>query len=208
MPNKVAINKELEDLIKARGMADSFRQSIRNSVYGLWTGAFDTIGFLDNMTRAIRRYYTFAWQEGARDCGILPSDLTPDELMALEREISSQYQYLIGFANAIESNSKRRKGKLGPLHKRGEMWISRYSAVRDLAKSYACRDAKLKWVWNPNKEHCSSCQRLNSRVYRASIWRKYDIYPRMHRLACKGYRCGCVFEKTLDAVTPGRPPTI
>lgn len=54
--------------------------------------------------------------------------------------------------------------------------------------------------------NCGDCRRLDGRVYRASTWAKYDIYPRNWDLECRGVRCGCAFEETDEPCTPGFPP--
>lgn len=166
------------------------------------------LGFVDMMSSSIRRGLTQAWNDGMASCGIRPSDMTPDENARLEAEINNQLHYLIGFANDIETNSKASGGHLQPLFDRGELWASRYAMVQSIAMEIACKDKKLKWIMNPLKEHCEHCLRLNGRVYRASTWRRYNIYPKMARLKCRGFRCGCKFEPTSDPVTPGRPPQI
>lgn len=188
--------------------AQNYRRSIRAAVRGFWTGAYDMNSFISEMSTVIRRNLTFAWYEGAKQCGINPSELTSEEISQLNIEINKDMGYLIGFADAIRRGQKSEGGKLTPLLRRAELWANRYDAVRSNAMSYACRDKKLKWVWNPLKEHCGDCMRLNGRVYRASIWRKYDIKPRMRSLACHGYNCGCMFVETDEPATPGRPPSI
>lgn len=196
----------LNDLKKSR--EGDFRKNIRSAIRGLWSGSINYYEFIEQMTLAIRYGYTYAWYDGAGKCGILPSELSPEELLRLDREIMNEIQYLSNFANSISQNSKRNKGKLAPLFDRAEMWVNNFGRISGIAMSLACQDKKLKWVWNPLKEHCSDCQRLNNRVYRASIWSKYNISPRMRRLACGGFKCGCRFEETQEPVTPGRPPMI
>ena len=186
----------------------NFRRALRSSVRGLWTGHLEFVGFIDGMIASIRRYITQAWREGAGSCGIKPSEMSFEEQARLQDFIAGQMNYLVGFANAIETNSKENGGKLGPLFKRAELWVNRYGEAYALAQSMACGDKKLKWVIDVSKESCSSCLLLNGRVYRASIWAKYDIRPRMSRLACGGYLCGCRFVEVDEPVTPGRPPNI
>lgn len=188
--------------------ADSFRSNIRSAIRGLWGGSTDLLNFVNMMSLAIQRGYTAAWEDGMRSSGLEFSDITQEERDRLALEIGSQNHYLVGFGMAIEDQSKAKKGALGPLFERGELWVGRYSAVRGIAMSMANTDKKLKWVMDVTKEHCPSCLRLNGRIYRNSIWKKYNIYPRMNRLACRGYRCGCRFEITTDKVTPGRPPQV
>lgn len=188
--------------------SDDFRAGIRSAVRAYWNGDFNIVDFISAMTTTIRRGYTRAWYDGAQNVGILPTELTAEELNLLEGEIINSSSYIYGFADDIERGSKANGGKLNPLLGRAEMWANRYDMIVSEAMQSASRNVKLKWVWNPNKEHCADCLRLNGRVYRASIWRKWNLSPRMHNLACGGWRCGCVFENTSDPVTPGHPPQI
>lgn len=182
--------------------------SVRAAVRGFWRGDLDFFMFVDTMNVTINRGFTRAWHEGIARCGLLPGDMTLEEIGRLNTEINSEISHILGFATSIEQGSKANNGKLAGHIKRAEMWSARYSAIRDLASSIGCPDLKMMWVMNPLKEHCSDCLNLDGRVYRSSVWRKYGIYPRMHALACRGFKCGCRFQPTTSPVTPGFPPAI
>ncbi len=164
--------------------------------------------FVDGMIGAIRRGFTIAWYEGASACNIKPSELTAEEINRLNQEIVVEQNFVLSFAQDIWTGRKETGGKLGPLLERAKMWGDRYGSIRDLAMAMACGDVKKKWVWNPLKEHCTDCMRLNGRVYRLSTWNKYNIRPKSRLLACRGYRCGCEWVDTIEPCTPGRPPQI
>lgn len=188
--------------------SNDYRRSIRSAVHSLWDGTSDIFGFVDNMVITINRGLTRAFYDASTECGILPSELTMEERTRLAWEINSEINYVIDFGNAIIDGSKANGGKVGPLYDRAEMWCNRYEGVKSIARSMTCGDVKLKWVMNPLKEHCSSCLMLDGRVYRASIWKKYNIEPRSRDLACGGYKCGCRFIQTNDPITKGYPPRI
>jgi len=195
-------------MIEKQGGEFDYRRNIRGAVRGLWGGTIDIFGFLESMNRTIQRGFTMAWYEGAQAVGINSDELTDDEKNALYSEINGELSHTLGLAYAIMQESKANGGKLTPLMQRADMWNARYSYIVSRAMSMAGRDRKLRWVWNPHKEHCSHCRILHGRIYRASVWARYDIRPRMRRLACGGWRCGCSFEPTSDRATPGRPPSI
>lgn len=185
-----------------------FRSAIRAEVRRLWTGNGDIFDFFEGMNSAINIYFEQAWAEGARQCGIEPSERTVEEAQELEQFKVSNRQYITRFGEAVEKNSRENGGKLTPLLSRSDLWTNTYREVQNKAQQMACGDIKLKWLWNPLKDHCSSCRKLNGRVYRASIWDKYNIRPQMRGLECGGWRCGCEFVPTDEPVTPGRPPAI
>lgn len=194
--------------VKSAGGEQDYKKAINAAVRMLWMGDTDLMGFVDGMVGSIQRGLTRAWNEGAGSCGIKPNELTVEELFALQGIINGEISHVLAYGQSIEKNSRANKGKLAPFLRRAQMWGNKYMAVFYQAQTTACADLKLKWVWNPLKEHCDSCKILNGRVYRASTWKKYDIYPRMRRLMCHGLKCGCTFEITQEPCTPGHPPEI
>lgn len=185
-----------------------YSHDIRAAVRGLWSGAMDYNEFLDAIDLAVRVGLTRAWYEGAGTCGIIaPQELTLDEINALNRFINTQMGFVFAFANDIVAGSKANKGKLTPLMQRAVMWTNRYNEARNYAKQLACADQKLEWIFGDTK-HCSSCLKLNGRVYRASIWAKYNIRPQMFELECHGFHCQCTLNPTSKPATRGRPPSI
>lgn len=190
-----------------KSMAD-FGLAIRSGVRGLWKGVIDRSSFVYQMTRAIRRQLKNAWHEGAERCGIRPEELSAPEKLRLHMIIQENIGYIPGFADAIEAGSQANGGKLGPLISRAALWTSKYMQAQSLAQQMACRDQKLRWDLGRTKVHCEDCLKLNGRVYRASIWEKYDIYPKSPNLACGGWLCDCRFTPTNESGTPGRPPRL
>jgi len=191
--------------------ASAYRMAIRNAVRGLWTGAIDYDQFYDIMLTTIRNGQTAAFYEGAKECGILPGDLTPRERFRIEQAINYENQWIDGFAQAIEEGSKANGGKLTPLFARAEPWIGRYVGLRSEARAMACADKKLKWVQGPTSDTCSSCTKLNGKVKRGSYWQERGIFPRVHGapyLECNGFRCLCELVPTDEPCTPGPLPSL
>jgi hypothetical protein len=194
--------------VREAGETD-YSRGIRSAVRGLWTGVFDYDQFFDLMMTTIRRGLTAAWHDGASQAGVQPSELTPEERLAMERAIFEEIGHIGGLASEIEANSKANGGKLSPLMGRAEMWSNRYSDVVSKALMMARGDPKLQWVWTPEKEHCSTCTALNGKVKRQSYWNKVGVKPRdppNPNLECKGWRCGCSFSVTTDRCSPGPLP--
>lgn len=180
--------------------------NIRSAVRSLWNGNIDYYTFMDNMSLAIERGFTQAWYEGAKIYGISPAELTPEEHLRLTDEVNKEREFVRNLGQAITANSKISGGKLQPLITRAELWVAGYNRIRTLGSTYAARDQKQEWRMGATKEHCRSCQRYNGRVYRASTWRKHNIYPRMYDLECRGYNCQCDLYITNAPATPGYPP--
>lgn len=187
------------------GLSD-YRLGVRAAVRSLWQGRVERVDFVDNMVSTITRGLRRAWMEGARKAGIAENELTEAEVQARADFINGQFVYLPQFATAIDDNSRGKGGKLTPLFKRGETWVNRYNEAFQQSFMMASGNKKLEWFYDPQKENCVDCANYNGRVYRASIWAKHNIHPRMWHLECRGQFCGCRFEETNKAATPGRPP--
>jgi len=186
----------------------SYASGIRSAIYGLWSGQIDLFNFVDSMISTLEHGLRRSWYEGAAQCGIQPAELTLDELDAMRFLINSQVNYVMGLANDIQAADKSKKGKLRPFIQRGQMWINLYNQASNQARQMACKDQKLKWRVGPTKVHCISCATYNGRVYRASIWQKYNIRPQDYALECRGFKCLCEFFPTDEPVTPGFPPKV
>jgi hypothetical protein len=184
---------------------DSYRMNIRSSVRGLWNGTWDYYAFYDQMSLAIERGFTQAWYEGAKIYGINPDELTDEEHAAITSEVDKEMGFIYGLGQAIMANAKAFGGKLAPLFSRAELWISAYNRVRIMGSTYAAKDQKQEWVYG-DTQHCGDCFNYNGRVYRASTWKKHNIYPKMYGLGCKGYHCECKFEPTDKPLNKGYPP--
>jgi len=195
-------------IIKA-GIGD-YRRAIRAAVRGYWTGEFDYEQFYEAMHTTINFHVPQAWYSGAKECGILPDELSQEERVELKRNINYELRWIEGFANAIEENSKANGGKLGPLFSRAEIWIGRYEGIRSQAKAMACKDKKLRWTLGES-EHCQSCLKLAGKIKRASYWYERGILPRVHGaeyLECGGWRCQCTLEPTSEPASKGPLPSL
>ena len=193
--------------------ASQYRQELRAAVRGGWSGALDDIEMWDAFDVSIRRSYTKAYYDGAKEVGILPSDMTPQERLHLRSAIQQETNYIDGFINAILAGSKAEGGKLGPLFNRVELWVQRYQQIYTDGMMTARDDPKLLWVWHPEAEHCSSCAALQGKIKRKSQWERANVQPQSPRLECMQSAggitvCKCHFEVTTEPLSRGPLPRI
>ena len=196
-----------EHRIDKETAAETFGLGIRAAGRILWRGEGDIGEFIDSIDSAVRLGYERAWREGAATCNILPADRTTEEQATLDGFIMTAQLHYMGLASFLMDNSRANGGKWGSVLPRLAIWTNRYEEVKATAQQMSCKDQKLMWVYG-DTEHCVDCLRLNERVYRASIWEKYNLRPRQRELACRGYNCQCRFVVTDKPVTPGRPPNL
>lgn len=187
---------------------ENYRMAVRRAIRGLWAGQYSRFDFVDNMFDAIRRYFNEAYLDGARSVGYAPDDLTDEELRVPQSEANAELAYVMTFARDIEDASRANGGALTPLIDRADNWTRAYERIADMARQSIGGDQKLKWVRGNSEQSCKDCIRLDGRIYRASVWKAYDLAPKSSRLACTSHGCNCSFQVTTDPVTRGRPPNI
>jgi len=189
--------------------SQNYYSGIRAAARGYWSGVMDYYQFYDAMEAVISRGIPQAYYEGAALCGILPSELTPEERHRIEVARIEQLSYVDGFARFIEERFRADGGKWGPVQSRTDVWINRYNQVANQAKLEACADEKLEWVLNAirvTKEHCKSCLKLAGKVKRASQWKAANIQPQGDMLECGGWACGCDLLPTDKPLSMGKLP--
>ena len=190
-----------------------YRRAVRAAVRGVWTGALNQPQGVAALGDGVKRYFRLAFYEGAKECGILPDEMTTPEKTKLSNRIQYEFTFMKGFIVVVREGRKGSENAkpLAQFFRRAEMWVNRYTELRDLGKMLACGDRKMMWVWHPEKEHCDSCRRLNGKVKRASQWeaaRAQGIYPQSPALKCGGYKCGCELKPTDEPMSKGRLPSI
>lgn len=183
-----------------------YQRNIRALVRALWKNETSPYEFINSYQAVIRRGFNQAWIEGAAREGITPDEFTVEETQRLSSLIAEEIAFIPGFAATIVEQDRVMGGKLRDLFNRAALWVSRYARVAAIAQLYAARNKKKIWRYDPAKEHCTDCEKYNGRVYRASVWAKYNIEPQSPLLACFGGRCGCVLEDTDERAMPGKPP--
>jgi len=94
-----------------------------------------------------------------------------------------------------------------PFKIRAEMWAARYKEAEQNAVQLITQETggKLIWIYDPTKEHCTTCEQLHLVVAFASEWERSGLKPQHapnDMLECGGWQCGC----TLTATDKRRSP--
>jgi hypothetical protein len=194
--------------------AGSYARDIRGVVRALWSGAIDYDQAFTIMLDTIRLGLTAAWHEGAKECGILPAELSPEERTALLALIANEQSHIGGLLSYVDAGSKKNGGKLRDVLPRADLWGLRYVDAYNRARILACADQKARWTINhvrQVKENCNSCLKLNGKVKRFSYWRREQVQPQNPpnpKLECGGWFCGCGLVSTDEPCTPGPLPNL
>jgi len=188
----------------------SYTLAVRSAVRGLWTEAISSAEFVVWMRTAIEREFWFAVEEGIKGCDIKLSDLEPEETEFVTEAIQSEEEYIANFAIDI-TVTRDQGGNLQSMLDRAELWINRYNEMVSKARVMICQNQKLEWVLGATEEHCTSCERLNGIVKRASFWEKAGVFPQgapNPKIECGGWQCDCRLRPTNKRVTPGPLPRL
>ncbi len=168
--------------------------------------------FLDKFITAIASQLTRAWNEGAREVGIDPKEMTDDDRAELKAIIDGEYDQIIKLAEAImESRSGTLDEFRQKFRSRIDLWVNRYTDVIGRARVYFGGKTRLKWTLGKTEEHCETCATLNGIVAFASEWELAGIKPQSppnEMLACGGWNCDCSLEVTDQRRSPNALDTL
>lgn len=185
----------------------SYRSSLRAPARGLWSGVLDYDSAWDMFSHAIRIGIEQAWNEGAKAGGILPDELTEDEITERQKIIFNQYNHLDRLLGWIEDNSQAKGGLLSNVYARIDYWVQAWTSTYNRAEAMANGNKKKMWVYG-DTEHCDTCKSLHGKVKRLSFWLAH-VMPRdppNDKLKCKGWKCQCELVDTDDPVSRGPLP--
>ena len=191
----------------------SYGSRLRSAVRALWTGEWTWETAYNEFRAAIEREFTNAWHEGLREVGLTPEDMTDEERLQLLQMIIQESNYIAAYLDAIEENSKENGGALDPLLTRVDLWVKRYTNVKNQALQSAANDPVLEWVTNAD-ESCPSCLKMNGQRRRSSVFARLDIRPQHPRkLECMVSAggvdvCKCELVPTDQRPSRGRLPKL
>ena len=172
------------------------------------TGDIDT--FFGDAFTTVRGFGRKAYLQGIRDGGA-PGirrirELEPEEQAEALGLVSDQIGFLSNLSAAVE---KDKLARYEAIRQRVELWANKgLDGIYEAGKLAGAANRNLMWKLGATEKHCTDCQRLDGRVYRAKTWKKWGIRPRLPELECGGWKCDCKFEATMEKCTPGRPPKL
>lgn len=180
----------------------AYNRHLWEAALDLYRGDIDAFGFVDEFVNNIGEQLTRAWNEGAREVGVDPADMTDEDNDYLDNIIANEHEYVLGLAEEIEA--ARESGATldefrTQYRARIDMWSNRYNDVKNEAKLYFGGKTRLEWTLGATEEHCSTCARLNGIVAYAEEWAESGFQPQKppnDMLECGGWRCDCSLDTT------------
>lgn len=188
-----------------------YEKALRDAIRGFWNGSFDEAQFHEAVRGAANRWLQNAWESGAETCGILPDELTNEEQVLLSQRILGEINRIPTLTEYLFSRTKAKGGKLNDVLFKASLWSKRYLDLKNEAVVSACSNEKLVWALGATEEHCKTCNRLNGKVKRGSVWASNEIFPQRPpnvKLECGGYNCKCELKPTTERASPGKLPKV
>ena len=192
---------------------DAFQRQLWNAALHLYRDG-DTFGFVDSFVYSIDAQLTRAWNEGAREVDVDPTDFTAEDTQKLDEIIANEHDYILTLAQDIEDarianmNLDDFRSKFAG---RIDLWVNRYTDTVNSAKIWFGGKIKLEWVMGATEQHCQTCAQLNGIVAWSSEWLESGIQPQNPpngMLECEGWRCDCHLNQTDKRRSPNALETL
>ena len=199
-------NKASYDDLKTVGY---FGRVLNHNVLLLYNGDMSESEFVDDLADLVEKQFIRAWNEGARDVGVSPEQMTDVDLQERDDLILEQYNYIENYAAEI-AQASRDGTSVAQYQARADMWANRYNEARDSARIYFSRGTGqlFEWVLGPTNEHCRHCGTLAGIVARADEWDASGYRPQSEDLECRGFNCLCELQPSDKPRTEGGIPYI
>jgi hypothetical protein len=187
---------------------DQYERHLWQACLNFFRGDIDAFGFIDEFATNIENQLTRAWNEGAREVGVEPGDMTDDDLSELQAIIDSENDHVLDLATAIEdaiNNNMPLADFRTSFRSRVGTWVLRYTDTVNSAKIYFGKKERLVWTLGATEEHCQSCAKLNGIVAYAEEWEQSGVKPQSppnSAIECGGWKCDCSLETTDKRRTP------
>lgn len=172
-----------------------YDKALSKAVRDFYNGNIDAGQFIDKQISLIEGQFQRAWNEGMRNVGVDPKDMTDAWRGILQDRITKEQDYILNFAQAIEDAAKN-GDPIDPLLNRVDLWVAKYPEVERLAEVTCGGNTKLKWVLGPTEQHCTDCAQYDGTILTADEWGALGVHPQGDMLECGGWNCLCEFIVT------------
>lgn len=183
--------------VKTVGYYERTMWEMSNDLYdGNKTSDEFIVAFLLLLASQLRR----AWNEGMREAGLSPADMTPEMEDELQAAVNAETEHVNDLATDIR-NAVLAGVLLATLRWRIGLWAHRYVDVRNRAVIAAGKVSGGMYVWNigATEQHCIDCSSYNGQKKTAREWDAIYKFmghrPQSFSLSCKGFNCDCELRR-------------
>lgn len=192
----------------------AFDRQLWSACLDYFRGDGNAFDFVDRFASSIKEQLTRAWNEGARNVGVDPADMTAEDQAELSGIINSELDHVLDLAQDIEdaiTDKMTLEDFRSQFRARIDLWVNRYNETVNRAEMYFGGKVRLVWRMGATEEHCETCARLNGIVAYAQEWEQSGIRPQSppnDLLECGGWRCDCSLETTDQRRSPDALTTL
>jgi hypothetical protein len=158
------------------------------------------------MRNVLRKAGLDAFDDGLKEGGVNPKDLNATERAQRRRTVATWLAAQNAFINEFVKRFRGNDATTARATDRAQAWVNKsLRAVRYSGFKKAASEKFVRWVWNPEKEHCRTCRVLNGQVHKLKDFLDKGLFPGSASLECHGVHCGCDF-KPAEGPSKGRLP--
>lgn len=206
----IALPSNLAANIQAVKTQAYFQRALWDYTRKFHSGTMDVSTFLDKFIVLVEDQARRAWNEGMRNVGLDPAQITINQRAHLQEIINREFNHVLDYASAIEDLKKEGK-PVDQLRARCDLWANRYPNIVNEAMAYCAPHDRYRWQYGDTVQHCSTCAAMNGIVATGVQWRASGILPQSPpnpRLECGGWRCRCQLVPTTDPLTETGIPAV
>ena len=203
-PNsKPESNKELEDTTKeieteVEGILAQYVSDFQFLVEEAINEEISQSEFESRLAELVALILMAIWLRGAN---LNLSDLTPTDRSIMDDALEPHLNSVRGLSDDLYAG--RYEDSPAAALTRIIVWSNMAAGIYFMGLLSRRDDPRLRWDWDPLKDHCNDCVRLNGQIHTAAEWRASGFVPRTTALECRGFNCGCGFSETSEPVQGG-----
>ena len=188
----------------------SYGQQLQRNIKRLFDAKIDARRFEKNLQQVVDSEYREAWERGLRRANVTADVLVSPDPQILEDLIKEEQGHIRPLAERVAKLRSKEDAtdSLAVIRRSAPAWVVRLEQIENRAYIIGSKRDKrglnLKWVFDPIKDHCDDCKRLDGHIASPEAWEKAGIEPQSSRLSCFGTHCGCRFVST-SAPAMSRP---
>lgn len=181
---------------------EQYRARLWGAMVRLYNGGRDA-NFIASFARSIDEQLTKAWNEGAADVGVMPDEMSNEDIEILRLIIANENDFITRIMGEIgdkrDDPNYTREMFDSEYGARVDLWANRYNETVNRARMQFGQKQKGEWVTGPTEQSCPTCSKLNGIVAFYYEWESAGFHPQNppnEKLACGGWACLCEIKPT------------
>jgi hypothetical protein len=189
IPDTTSDEAVIEEDKALRETQQSFKDVFTNIISQANLGAGTKAVARLTMRQQLQLHGEQAYLDGLRAGGVQEARLDNQAIKEIAVWRAAQTPFISKFIDDVYSEKDFNQATI---QQRANLWVNKsLNPLYYIALGNADKNALYMWVYDPRKEHCKDCLRLNGQIHKMKDYVKKGILPQSPALECKGYNCGC-----------------